>query len=256
MDSTIRIVTVDASNVDAEGFFCYKSKPKSEGYRRKREWLEQRFAEGMRIKILYEGERSSAFVEYTPGEVAWRAVHAEGYLVIHCLWVVGRGKRKGYGSRLIQACIDDAQQMQKRGVIMVASSGNWLAGKKLFLHNGFEAVGQAPPSFDLLVKRLGDAPAPSFPENWEERLRRYGPGLTVVRTDQCPYIEGSARVVVGTARRLDLPVQVVELTSAQEVREAAPSAYGVFGIVKDGRLLTYHPIGEKDLLKLLEKHGG
>lgn len=33
MNDNVRIVTVDATNVEQEGFFCYKSKPKSEGYR-------------------------------------------------------------------------------------------------------------------------------------------------------------------------------------------------------------------------------
>lgn len=34
------------------------------------------------------------FIEYLPGEHAWRAVHADGYLFIHCLWVVGKSKGK------------------------------------------------------------------------------------------------------------------------------------------------------------------
>jgi hypothetical protein len=33
-----------------------------------------------------------SFIEYIPGEQAWRAVHADGYLLIHCLWVVGKSK--------------------------------------------------------------------------------------------------------------------------------------------------------------------
>ena len=76
MSDDFRIVTVDADNVDEERFFCYKSKPKTEGYHRKLAWLRERFAEGMRIKIVYEGKRSVGFVEYIPGEFAWRAVEA------------------------------------------------------------------------------------------------------------------------------------------------------------------------------------
>ena len=61
MSDKVKIVSVDADNVDEEGFFCYKSKPKSEGYRRKLDWLEQRFSEGLKIKIVYEGKRSVGF---------------------------------------------------------------------------------------------------------------------------------------------------------------------------------------------------
>lgn len=95
MAENVRVVTVDATNVEQERFFCYKSKPRTEGYRSKLTWLHDRFAEGMKVKILYEGKRSVGFIEYMPGEMAWRAAEAPNYLLIHCLWVVGKGKGKG-----------------------------------------------------------------------------------------------------------------------------------------------------------------
>lgn len=169
------LITVDASNLKEHGFFCYKSKPKAEGYKNKKSWLEQRFAEGMKLHMIYEGERSIAFVEYLPAEFGWRVVNAENYLLIHCIWVVGgSNKGKGYGSQLIRATLDDAATQGKKGVVMVSSSGVWLSDKGLFLKNGFEEVDQAPPSFSLLVHKLdSSAPTPSFPHNWEERLARY-----------------------------------------------------------------------------------
>jgi len=124
MNTDVEIIAVDATNGAEYGFFCYRSKPKSEGYRRKLAWLGQRFSEGMKIKILYEKGRPVGFIEYIPGEFAWRAVRAKNYVVIHCLWVVGRGKGKGYGSRLLNDCVEDARKMQKHGVAMVTSSGN------------------------------------------------------------------------------------------------------------------------------------
>lgn len=102
------IRSIDAENVDRLGFFCYKSKPKTDGYQNKLTWVKDRLEEGMRIKILYDGGRSVGFIEYIPGEHAWRAVEARDYLVIHCLWIVGSGKGKGYGSRLLNECIEDA----------------------------------------------------------------------------------------------------------------------------------------------------
>ncbi len=254
MSDKVLIVTVDAENVAQQRFFCYKSKPKSEGYRRKMDWLEGRFAEGMQIKILYEGDRSVGFVEYIPGEFAWRAVEAKGYMVIHCLWVVGKGKGKGYGSRLVAECVQDARNLGKRGVAMVTSSGNWLAGKKILLKNGFESVDQAPPSFELLVKRFDEAPLPAFPRNWDERLGRYGSGITIVRSDQCPYIVDAVKGTLKFAAERDVEARVVEMTSADQVQHSAPSAYGVFSIVYNGKLATYQWLGKKEkegLLRLL-----
>jgi ribosomal protein S18 acetylase RimI-like enzyme len=254
--SDVRIVTVDADNVAQEGFFCYKSKKKTEGYRHKLAWLDGCFQGGMQIKILYEGKRSVGFVEYLPGEHAWRAVRAEGYLLVHCLWVVGKGKGKGYGSRLVNACLDDARALGKRGVAMVTSSSNWLAGSKILQKNGFESVDQAPPTFELLAKRLGDAPRPSFPTDWTERCARYGAGMTVVHAPQCPYIVDAIQRVQEEAGERNIEVQVVELTSAQEVQERAPSPYGVYSVVYEGELLTYQPYVPGGILKLLDRRAG
>ena len=163
MSNAVEIVTVDAMNVEKHGFFCYKSKPKSPGYRQKLDWLRERFTEGLSIKIVYENGRLVGFVEVTPGEYAWRAVRAADYTVIHCLWVVGQAKDKGYGTRLLDACLEDTRQAGRHGVVMVTSHDYWLAGSQLFLKSGFEAIDQAPPSFELLVKRFGAAPLPAFP---------------------------------------------------------------------------------------------
>ncbi len=253
MGSDVDIITVDASNVDRYGFFCYKSKPKTAGYRQKRQWLEERFAEGLRIKIVREGTKSAGFVEYVPGEFAWRAVHAPNYLVVHCMWVVGRGKGKGYGSRLLSEVIADAQAMGKDGVAMVTSRRPWLAGSALFLKHGFERADEAPPAFELLVSRFGDAPRPAFPNNWERRIGQYGSGLTVVRSGQCPYLDDATEAALAAAREVGVAGRVVELTTARDVQASAPSAYGVYGVVHDGRLLTYLTCGKKGIIELLQQ---
>jgi ribosomal protein S18 acetylase RimI-like enzyme len=239
--------------VEEEGFFCYKSKPKAEGYRLKLEWLRARFAEGLRIHILYQGRRSVGFIETMPGETAWRAVQAPGYTVVHCLWVVGQGKGQGYGTQLLNTCVEEARAAGRCGVAMVASSGVWLAKNKLFLRNGFEVVDQAPPSFELLVKRFDGAPLPAFPTDWAERQRSYGSGLTVVHSGQCPYIPDAIRLALEAAGRRGIPARTVELASGREVQERSPSAYGVFGLVYDGKLLSYHYIQDKEFDKFLEQ---
>ncbi len=244
-EEEVRIVTVDAANVGEEGFFCYKSKPKSAGYQNKLAWLKSRLAEGMQIKILYEGKRSVAFIEYVPGEAAWRAVNAEGYMLIHCLWVVGKGKGKGYATRLLNECEVEARQRGQRGVAMVTSTSVWLADKPILVKNGFEVVGQAPPTFELLVKRFDDGPLPTFPTDWEARAAQYGPGVTVVYTDQCPYIPDAVQGVRDLAAETGAEVRTVKLESSQQVRDAAPSAYGVFNVVHQGELVTYHYIDSK-----------
>jgi GNAT superfamily N-acetyltransferase len=251
MDTLYELIPVTEDNVDKVGFFCYMSKRKEPGWKQKREWLSQRFQEGLKILMLNEvGRRITAFIEYIPGEYAWRAVHAPGYLVIHCLWVVGQGRGKGFGSQLIEACVEDARAQSKLGVVMVSSDRPWLADKAPFLHNDFTEIDQAPPSFQLLLKHLKPGPAPYFPTDWEQRQARFGSGLTVIRTGQCPYMENATLQVERIGEKTHTPVKVVEFKTAQELQQNAPAPYGTFSVVKDGKLLSYYYLTEADYSKL------
>ncbi len=258
MSNAIRIVTVDGTNVDQERFFCYKSKPKTEGYRQKYDWLSQRFAEGMKLKILYQGQRSFAFIEYIPGEFAWRAVEAPNYLVIHCLWVVGRGKGQGFASQLLNECEQEARDLGKLGVVMVSSTGNWLADKKVFLKNGYKEIDTAPPTFSLLAKQFDDGPQPSFPKNWDQRRAKFGDGMTITYAAQCPYMPDAVEGALKLLEERGLKVKTLRFETAAEVQAKSPSPYGVFGIVYNGELFSYHYIGKKELRildEMLAKNG-
>jgi hypothetical protein len=249
MTGKTEIINVDGSNVEDTGFFCYMSRRKSEGFLRKLAWVTARFGEGMRIKMLKLPERG--FIEYIPGEYAWRAVKAKDYMVIHCLWVVGRSKGKGLGAVLLDGCVKDAKIAGMAGVAMVTSEGNWLAGKKLLEGRGFKAVDTAPPSFTLMVKKLRPGPEPSFPHDWAARAARFGGGLTILRSDQCPYLPDATRILLDVAARKKIKARVLEFRTAAGVQARAPSPYGVFNIVYDGRLLGYHYLLEADFLGLL-----
>ena len=252
MSEGVRIVQMDASNVEREGFFCYKSKPKTPGYRRKLEWLKQRFAEGMTMDILYDGKRSCGFLEAIPGEYAWRAVDAPGYTVIHCIWTVGSGKNKVFATRLLERCLHDGQEQDRAGVVMVASDRPFLADRRFFLKRGFSEV-DSTATFELMARKLKDAPDPSFPTDWESRINAFGPGLTVIRTDQCPYWDDATTLTLDTARKHGIGAQVVELRTALDVQRRSSSPYGTFGIVKDGRLLSHYYLLPKELELLLRE---
>lgn len=245
-----KIIDVNAGNVEQAGFFCYMSRRKTEGFRQKLDWLKARFAEGMRIKMLELPERG--FIEYLPGEYAWRAVDAADTLFIHCLWVVGKSKNQGFAGALLQECFRDAIAAGNKGVAMLTSERNWLAGKKALLKHGFESAAEEPP-FNLLVKRFGETDPPSLTGGWEDKARRFGAGVTVVRSAQCPYIPDATETVLKAARELGIESRVVELKSCREIRERAPSPYGVFSIVYNGSLLSYHYLLPKDMKAALVK---
>ena len=247
----MKLIDVRADNVDQTGFFCQMTKKRSPGYQAKLAWLRGRFAEGLRIKMLDLAAGGRGFIEYIPGEYAWRPVYAAGYLFIHCLWVVGQSRGHGYASQLLEECECDARASGARGVAMLTSERIWLLKQRFLLNHGYRSVAQAPPSFNLMVKQFAPGPEPALPTDWEARAARYGNGVTVVYADQCPYIADATRDVLQFAQSRGIPARTVELTSSQQIREEAPSAYGVFQILWNGRLLSYYYLLPKDLDRLL-----
>jgi hypothetical protein len=164
--------------------------------------------------------------------------------------VVGRGIKKGYGSKLLTECIDDAVRQGRQGVVMVSSSGNWLANRKLFLKHGFEELEKAPPSFSLLVKKTVGGPEPVFPGDWEQRLARFSSGATILYTDQCPYMPDAVQGALDAFAARGIPARPVKFETGANVREKSPAPYGVFGVVYNGKLLSHCYLGPKELKNL------
>jgi N-acetylglutamate synthase-like GNAT family acetyltransferase len=250
----LQIVDTNATSIQNFGFCGYKN-IKQEGYRRKLDWLKQKFAEGMKFKVLQsESGGAVGFIEYIPGEYAWRAVDAKGYMVIHCIANFYRQHREqGYGTLLIEESIADARKSNMPGVAVVTRKGTWMAGKELFLRNGFEVVDTAPPDFELLVKKIASAPFSNFPKDWDQRLSRYGPGLTIIQSDQCPYTAKAVNEISATAEaEYDIKPEVVELKNSRDAQNA-PSAFAVFGIVYNGKLVADHPISNTRFKNIMNK---
>jgi hypothetical protein len=116
----------------------------------------------------------------------------------------------------------------------------WLADEDLFVRHGFQQVDEAPPRFSLHALRFGEGKLPRLPHDWDERCRAFGSGLTVVTSGQCPYFHRGVARAMQWATEHGLPARVVRFDSADEARARAPTPYGVCGVVKDGKLLSYY----------------
>jgi hypothetical protein len=245
----LKFIEVNEINAAKEGFFCVKN-PKYEGFQLKLDWLRERWNEGLKLKILKNGEDKIGFIEYIPCEYAWRPVQANNYLFIHCLMVYGKKNyHSGYGSLLIKECIDDAKKMNKAGVAVMASKGTWMADKSIFLKNGFRKI-DSKDRFDLLVYKLHEAPNPIF-INWEENLKKYN-GLNLIYANQCPLFIKSVDEMKQTAKEYDLDLQVSVLKTAGEAQQA-PSGYGTYSLVHNGKLLSDHYISNTRFKNILNK---
>ena len=235
------IVDTNAENISTCSFCGYKN-ANNLGHRRKTDWLKERYAEGLRYKVL----RSRRFgdigmIEYALGNHAWRPVEAEGYLVIHCLMVNSKHKGKGLGTLLLNSCLRDAKKSKCRGVAVVTSSDSFMAGSDLFLKAGFVPVDSSPP-YELLVKTLKKAaPDPRFIVDRERLLKRYKNGLTILAADQCPMVPKCVADIAEVSKILGLKPKLVRVRSAEASREL-PTPYGMFSILYDGKLIAGRPV--------------
>lgn len=248
------IIPVTAENVGEKGFFCKMSARGKPGYEQKLAWLRERFSEGLQLRMLGAGERG--FVEFIPGAYAWRAIeNAQDYLVIHCLWVVGRSKGKGYSTLLLDEVQNHARRTGFNGVAAVTSSGNWLIDSDVLEYHGYEKVASAPPSFDLLVLKFdGQASDPRFCDGWQDKINAKPDGLVVYRSGQCPYLDDTVNAARECAADAGIAFEEIVLNSAEDVRRLSPTPYGVFAMVLNGELLSYHYLGARQLAAALEKH--
>lgn len=251
-ESEFRVVDVNSGNIDKVGAFCLQSKKHTEGYKAKVEWMKRCFGDGLRYKLLLVNEgakrgfRGRGFIEYIPGEFAWRGVSAEDYMVIHCIWVVGKNKGKGYGTKLLQECLEDAEIAGLSGACVVTSDKTWLPKRRLFLKNGFE-LADALPGFELYAKRFKpDVPFPRFSRISKSKLEKYGEGFVVFRSCQCPYSAASIQSIEELAKELEVPFHVEYVENCKQAQNMV-NPYGTFSVVYNRNVVTHRPIGKKDL---------
>ena len=226
------IVDTNADNIDGCSL-CGNKNANNPGRRRKANWLKERYAEGLRYKVLRCREFGDVgMIEYAPGSGAWRPVEAAGYLVIHCLMVLRKHGAKGLGMLLLDSCLRDAKRSKCRGVAVVTSSDSFMARSDLFIKAGFTPVDSIPP-YELLVKKFKKStPDPRFIVDRERVLKR----------------------IAETSRALGLKTKVVHIRSAKESREL-PTPYGVFSIIYDGKLIAERPISGTRFTNIMHKLG-
>ena len=252
----IRIIDTTENNILDLGICGYKSL-KSEGFPEKVGWLRTRFQEGLKVKTLFSPkDGNQGMIEYIPGQYAWRPVDAGGYMFIHCIFLGFKKayKGKGLGTRFLQECVAESRENGLTGVAAVTRKGSFMAGKELFLKNGFRVVDRAAPDFELVALFFEEgSPPPRFKPGLDKRLQSYTDGLTIIRADQCPYTVKNVKEIVETAEKnYGLIPSIITLKNHKEAQNS-PSPFGTFCIILNGRILTHHPISRRRFMNILDK---
>lgn len=238
----VEIVDLDPDNIAHYGVCGYKDVKKHLELRRKVDWYRKYYDKGLRIKALISEEGGyQGMIEYVPGKYAHRPVDAEEYMFIHCLFVGFKKefKGKGFGSLLIDHCIEESRISGLKGVAVVTRKGSFMAKKEIFLKKGFTEVDRAKPDFELLALKFdSDAADPAFIKASPDK---YPKGLIIIRSAQCPYSVKNVDAILKTAQKMKISAELIELESTVSVRQV-PCAFGTFCIIYNGKVISHHPI--------------
>jgi hypothetical protein len=226
------------------------SNQKHPGFEAKLNWLKKEFKKGLTLIVLTVDGKSAGMIEYTSSKNFWRPVKAEKYLLIHCLWIIHtKYHRKGYGSLLIDECIKEVKKKKLNGVGVVTSDGPWMAGKQIFLNNGFKLI-EAKGRFELLLKQFKKGKLPSF-INWEEN-QTFSTGYNMVYANQCPMFAKCVNDLTETAFHQKVSLTTSEMKKPTDAQNA-PSGYGVMNIMRDGKVIADHYISSRRFENILKK---
>lgn len=246
----MEIVNVTPDNAEQETFFCIKD-IKSPGFKSKQRWFKKQYVEGLRLKILRINEKMVGFIEFVPAKKAWRPINAPDFMFIQCITVYSKkDRKKGYATLLIEEAIKEAKALGLSGICTMTSKGAWIANNDLFKKNGFNVLSKKE-RFELLSKKWNEDVQDPELIDWTENQKEYN-GWYLVYADQCPWHEKSAFDLLNTAMDYGIDLNIKKIESVKQAKQA-PSGFGVFSLLHDGKLLEDHYISATRFRNILKK---
>ena len=246
----IKIISVTPDNVSDVGVYCIKNK-EAPGSKAKVEWCKKKDNKELRLKIAVNSlNKQVGFIEYIPAEEAWRPLEANNYFFIHCITIfVKEARNQNVGSSLIKSCEEDAKRLNKLGVCVMTSNGAWMANKNLFEKNGYLKV-DGLDRFELMAKKFDPKSISPKLINWKKQQKKYK-GWNLIYADQCPWHTKSVSDLKEVALEYNINLKVKKLKNSNEAKNS-PSGFGVYSLIKDGKLIDDHYLSKtrfKNILK-------
>ena len=245
-------IQVTKDNIEEEHICCAISNNKDVQVSSKKEWLKERFDDG--LVFLKSVERGKCFIEYIPAENAWNPVDAPDYMYIDCLWVSGSFKGHGYSSDLLNACIKDSKDKGKKGLCILSSAKKkpFLADPKFLKYKGFEVCDEADNGIQLWYLPFDKkAAAPSFSE-CAKHPHTDDKGYVLYYTNQCPFNAKYVPILEETALNNGVAFKAIKIESREAARKA-PTPITTYALFLDGEYITNEQMNDKKFLKLIGK---
>lgn len=248
------IINVNLENLDEEHICCAIGNDKTNRKRaeEKKEWLRKQIPNGFVFKKV--DVRGKVFIEYVPAEYAWKPIDAPGYNIINCFWVSGRYKGQGYGRKLLEEAIRDTGNSNGLAVVTSRKKMAWMVDRRMFLKFGFEPCDEAPPYFELLVRKNDPSvPDPAFRESARKGSIEDDQGVVIIYSHQCPFHEDFVNMMIETAHNAGFRAKKVYIDTLEAARNV-PYANGLVGVYLKGKFMAHEITTMKKFDQMLKQH--
>lgn len=245
-------IRVTKENIENEHICCAISNNKDVQVASKKQWLTERFEEG--LVFLKSVERGKCFIEYIPAENAWIPIEADGYTYIDCLWVSGSFKGHGYAGELLKECIRDSKQKGRKGLCILAAKKKkpFLADPGFLKHEGFSVCDEADNGIQLWYCPFDTAAQPPHFRECARHPHIDEPGYVLYYTSQCPFNAKYVPVLEQTAAEQGVAFKAIHLTDKASAQNA-PTPITTYALFYNGEYLTNEQMNDKRFLKLLSR---
>jgi ribosomal protein S18 acetylase RimI-like enzyme len=248
------IVTITAQNLEQEHICCAISNNKDCQVAAKKSWLAERFADG--LVFIKCDVRGKCFIEYIPAEKAWCPIEAEGYMHINCFWISGQFKGQGYSNLLLDECIKDSKDKDKKGLCVLSSKKKipFLSDPEYLRYKGFIVADTAAPFYELMYLPFDmDAPKPRFKTS-VKTPKINEQGFVLYYAYQCPFTAKYVPLIENMARARNVPFKAIRFETTEDAQNA-PAPSTSYCLFFNGKFVTNEILSDKKFEKLLAEKG-
>lgn len=177
-------------------------------------------------------------------------------MFINCFWVSGQFKGQGCGNKLLEECIMDAKQQNKKGLVILSSKKKmpFLSDPKYLKYKGFKTCDIAEPYYELLYFPFDENEVkPKFKECCKNGTINEK-GMVLYYSNQCPHTDKYALLTKDIAQLKKIKFSLIKYESKQQAQNA-PSPFTTYSLFYDGKFVTNEILSENKFKKFLEKKG-
>lgn len=246
----MELIQLTKENIEQEHICCAISNNNDIQVVSKKTWLESRFEDG--LVFLKGNVRGKCFIEYIPAEKAWAPIDAENYMYIDCFWVSGQFKGHGYANELLNACIEDAKQKGKSGLVILSSNKKmpFLSDPKYLKYKGFEVVDSAIPYFELMSLKFDEnTKSPKFKKH-VKNPHIDKDGFVLYYTAQCPFNVKYVPIIEKVAKDRKVVFEAIQIESTKQA-QMAPAPFTTYSLFYNGDFITNEILSDKKFDKMI-----